>query len=212
MTRKTQLKILLAEDDLMITLSLKELLTKLDHRVIAVARNGLEAIQMTKKFQPDLIIMDIKMPELDGIEAARIIREERPTPVIILTAYSDESLVERASQAGVLTYLVKPVSEADLRPALKLAIDQFHERRTLAAEVSRTKQVLENRIVIDRAKWILVQKLGCTEERAHRIIQQISRDRNTRITDTARTIVSNKGVLPFLYDMIQMNSPPSGNR
>ena len=198
--KKTQLKILVAEDDAMIALSLKELVTKLGHRVISVARNGFEAIDLTERFRPDLIMMDVKMPELDGIEAATVIMEERPTPIIILTAYSDEPLVERASQAGVLTYLVKPVSEADLRPALKLAIDRFRERRTLVDEVSQTKELLEKRILIDRAKLILIKTLGCTEERAHKMIQQISRDRNTRMSETAMAIISDTVPLPHSKD------------
>lgn len=186
----TQLKILLAEDDAVITLILHELVAKLGHRVIAAVKTGIEAVEMTKESEPDLIIMDIKMPGLDGLEAATVIMDEFPTPIVILTAHSEESFVERASKAGISTYLVKPISEANLRPALKLAVDRFCEQQTLAEEASRTRERFERYIVVDRAKWLLINECGYSEEKAHRTLQQISRDLNTRLDETAKSIIS----------------------
>ena len=185
-----QLDILIAEDDSMITMILHELTARLGHHVIATAKTGIEAIEKTKECEPDVIVMDIKMPELDGIDAAKVIMKENPTPIVILTAHSEASFVERASRAGISTYLLKPIGEADLRPALRLAVDRFHEQRTLLDEVSKTAGLLETHTLIEKAKLILAEKYGYSEKMAHRLIQQISRDKNVRIDETARYILS----------------------
>ena len=183
------LKILMAEDDSIIVLSLKNMLEKMGHSILAVARNGWEAVKKTEELHPDLIIMDIKMPELDGIKASKRIMRRRPTPIIILTAYSEDTFIEQVSKIGVSTYLVKPITEEDLRPAIKLAIDRFDELQGLIAEVSRVRDSLKTRKLVDRAKWILMEKLNCSEDEAHQKIRALSRDLNIKMADIASRII-----------------------
>jgi len=190
------MRVLIAEDDSVTFLSLKDILERMGHIVVAPARDGSEAVQLVEDEEPDLIIMDIRMPGVDGIEAARTIMRERPTPIIIVTAYSDESLIERASKVGISTYLVKPVREDDLRPALKLAVDRFHEQQALTSEISQMRESLETRRLVDKAKWILVEQLGVSERQAYQRIQQLSRDRNIKMGEIARVIISGRTTSP----------------
>ena len=134
------LRILIVEDESVTVLSQKRMLERMEHSVVAIARDGEEAILKAEEAQPDLILMDIKMSEIDGIEAAEKIIGKRPTPVIILSAYSEKELIDRASDVGITMYLVKPVEEEDLRPAITLAIDRFHERQSLTNAVSIMKE------------------------------------------------------------------------
>ena len=190
MKTENTLRILIAEDDSVIVLSLKEMLQGLGYAVIGIARTGIEAVEKTKELEPDLIIMDIGMAELDGIEAARIINDETPTPIVILTAYSDESLIERASKERIYSYLVKPINENDLRPALKLAMDRFHEWEQMADELKIAQESNENRRTIDRAKWILVDRTHYSEKEAYQIIQRLSRDHNVKMIVIAKLITA----------------------
>ena len=190
-----RLGILIAEDDSIIVMSLKDMLKRMGHSVVAVARNGQEAVDKTEELRPDLVLMDIKMPELDGIEAARRIMKQWPTPIVILTAYSEDALIEEASQVGVSTYLVKPINEDDLRPVIKLAVDRFNEQHELIAEVSRTRELLRTRKLVEKAKWILVEKLGCSEDEAYQKIQHLSRDYNIKMTEISSRIISQKDFL-----------------
>lgn len=184
------LRILIAEDESVTVLSLKKILEQMGHRVVAIARDGKEAIRKAEEVQPDLILMDIKMSELNGIEAAENILKKRPTPVIILTAYSEKSFIERVSDVGISTYLVKPVNKEDLKPAITLAIDRFKERQSLASAVSIMRETLENRKVIEKAKWIFVKQYQISEEEAHRKLQQLSRERNVKMVEIAKLIIS----------------------
>ena len=184
------LRILIAEDDSVIVLSLKEMLQHLGHVVAGIARNGLEAVDKNRDLGPDLIIMDIEMPELDGIEAARIINDERPVPIVILTGFSDDTLIERASAVKVFSYLVKPVTEEDLKPALILAIDRFDEWQRMADELKNAQESIENKKIIDRAKWIFVERTKCSESEAYQMIRKLSRDHNVKMVIIARLIVA----------------------
>ncbi|UCE18750.1 MAG: response regulator [Gemmatimonadota bacterium] len=187
---ENRLRILIAEDESVTVLSLKKTLEGMGHSVVAIARDGKEAILHAERVRPDLILMDIKMSGLNGLDAAEEILQKRPTPVIILTAYSEKSFIERASDIGISTYLVKPVTDEDLKPAITLAIDRFRERQSLASAVSIMKETLENKKFIEKAKWILVKQFGISEDEAHRRLQQLSREGNVKMVEIAKSIIS----------------------
>jgi len=153
------------------------------------------AVELAERHRPDLAILDIKMPELDGIAAAQQITARRPIPVILLTAYSEPELVERATEAGVFAYLVKPVSEEDLLPTILLARARFEEFRLLQKEVADLREALEARKVIERAKGILMKRLGISEAEAFRRMQVQSQKENKKLVEIARAIVTAHGVL-----------------
>ena len=154
----TSKRILVAEDETLIRLDLVEMLTDAGYEVIAQAKNGIEAIEFANKFKPDLAILDVKMPELDGISAAEKIIEI--SPVLMLTAFSQKELVDRARDAGVMAYVVKPFTIGDLVPAIEIALSRHLQMRTLKEEVSDLHERLETRKLIDRAKGILMQALN----------------------------------------------------
>ncbi|RME44260.1 MAG: response regulator [Chloroflexi bacterium] len=190
-----QLSVLIAEDDPVVSLLLQQQLANLGHRVIGQAGDGLEAVALVREHKPDLVIMDIMMPRLDGLDASRMIMELAPTPIILLTSHSDEHLIERAYQAGVLAYLVKPVDERDLAPAIRLAVGQFDQLQALRSEVSHLKEALETRKLVERAKGILMDRLGLSEEEAFRRIQRSAREKQRTMRDIARTIIEANDLL-----------------
>lgn len=192
---KDRLRILIADDEAIRVMSLRTQLRALGFEVVAEARNGREAVELAARCEPDLAILDIKMPELDGITAARQINAHRPIPVILLTAYSEPELVERANEAGVFAYLVKPVSEEDLLPTILLARARFEEFRLLQREVADLREALEARKVIERAKGILMKRLGISEAEAFRRMQVQSQKENKKLVEIARAIVTAHGVL-----------------
>ena len=183
------LRILIADDESIRMMSLRKQLVTLGHRVIAEASNGEEAAALAATTQPDLAILDIKMPVMDGIEAAQQITRSRPIPIILLTAYSEAELVERAAQANISAYLMKPVAEEDLLPAITLALIRFRQFEALRREVSDLREALEARKIIERAKGILVRRLGLTEEEAFRRLQKQSQDSNRKLAEVAEAIV-----------------------
>ena len=183
------LRILIADDESIRMMSLRKQLVTLGHRVIAEASNGEEAAALAATTQPDLAILDIKMPVMDGIEAAQQITRSRPIPIILLTAYSEAELVERAAQANISAYLMKPVAEEDLLPAITLALIRFRQFEALRREVSDLREALEARKTIERAKGILVRRLGLTEEEAFRRLQKQSQDSNRKLAEVAEAIV-----------------------
>jgi AmiR/NasT family two-component response regulator len=184
------LKILIADDETLITMSLSTMLQNIGHRMIARARTGQEAVEKAKELSPDLILMDIKMEDMDGLEASRQILAQQPVPIIILTAYSQMDLIEKADAAGVSGYLVKPVSENDLLPAITLARSRFKQLRTLEQEVGGLKEALQARKLIEQAKGILMEKEGITEAEAFRRIQQQSRNQNIPMAKLAEAIIT----------------------
>jgi AmiR/NasT family two-component response regulator len=192
---KERLRILIADDEAIRVMTLRTQLRALGFEVVAEATNGREAVELAEECEPDLAILDIKMPELDGISAARAIVARRPIPVILLTAYSEPELVERATEAGVFAYLVKPVSEEDLLPTILLARARFEEFRLLRQEVSDLREALEARKVIERAKGILMKRLGVSEAEAFRRMQVQSQKENKKLVEIARAIVTAHGVL-----------------
>lgn len=192
---KDRLRILIADDEAIRVMTLRTQLRALGFEVVAEATNGREAVELAERHHPDLAILDIKMPELDGIAAAREITVRGPIPVILLTAYSEPELVERATEAGVFAYLVKPVSEEDLLPTILLARARFEEFRLLQKEVADLREALEARKVIERAKGILMKRLGISEAEAFRRMQVQSQKENKKLVEIARAIVTAHGVL-----------------
>lgn len=184
-----QLRIVIADNESIIRMDLRELLEEAGHTVVAEAADGVKAVELARKYSPDLVIMDIKMPEMDGIAAAKAISHEKLAPVLLLTAYSQKEIVEKAKDSGVLAYLVKPVKEANLFPAIEIAISRFQEFMELERELEDVKNSLETRKVLDRAKGILMDAYNLTESEAYRRIQQYSMSKRKSIGDVAQAIV-----------------------
>jgi two-component system, response regulator PdtaR len=168
------LRILVAEDETIIRLDLKETLERAGHEVCAEARDGEEAVALARAERPDLAVLDVKMPRLDGIEAARRILAERPIPIVMLTAYGQDELVARAVEAGVFGYLVKPFRETDLLPAMQTARARHAELEALREEAESLAEALATRKVVERAKGLLMAQEGLTEEDAFRRLQRAS--------------------------------------
>ncbi|WP_196601084.1 ANTAR domain-containing response regulator [Pectinatus frisingensis] len=184
-----KLKIVIADNESIIRMDLKELLEEAGHNVVGEASNGKKAVELTKKYRPDLVIMDIKMPEMDGITAAKIIGDEKIAPVLLLTAFSQADIVEKAKHSGVLAYLVKPVREDNLFPAMEIALTRFKEIQQLELELSDVKNSLEMRKTLDRAKGILMDAYNLSESEAYRRIQQYSMAKRKTIKEIAEAIV-----------------------
>ena len=182
----SRIRILVAEDEALIRMDLVEMLGEAGYEVVAQAADGAEAIELAQLHQPDLAILDVKMPVLDGISAAEKIIAL--APVLMLTAFSQRELVERARDAGVMAYVVKPFSIGDLVPAIEIAISRHLQMRTLAAEVADLHERLETRKLIDRAKGILMQALNLSEPEAFSWIQKAAMDRRMTMRDVALAV------------------------
>lgn len=182
-------RILIADDESLILMDLREMLTNLGYLVVGEANDGRSAVNMARELGPDLVVMDIKMPDLDGIEAARVLTEEKIAPVLLLTAYSQQDLIERAREAGVVGYLVKPFRESNLAPAIEITLARFEEFQTLQKEVEDLQEALETRKVVDRAKGILMDTQGLTEHEAFRRIQKMSMNTRRPMKEIAEAIL-----------------------
>ena len=185
----TTRRVLVAEDEALIRLDLVEMLREEGYDVVAEARDGQEAVELTTEHRPDLVIMDVKMPRRDGIDAAQEIAAARLAPVVILTAFSQRELVERARDAGAMAYLVKPFSKADLVPAIELAASRFAEVVALEGEVADLSERLETRKVVERAKGALMESQSLTEPQAFRWIQRAAMDRRTTMKSVAQAVL-----------------------
>ena len=181
-------RILVAEDETLIRLDLVEMLTEAGYEVVAQATNGIEAIKFAEELKPDLSILDVKMPELDGISAAEKIINI--SPVLMLTAFSQKELVERARDAGVMAYVVKPFTISDLVPAIEIASSRYQQMAALKSEVSDLHERLETRKLIDRAKGILMQALNLSEPEAFTWIQRAAMDRRISMKAVAQAVIS----------------------
>jgi response regulator NasT len=190
---KRAARILVAEDEALIRLDLVEMLTEAGFEVVAQATNGVEAIALAKEFKPDLAILDVKMPELDGISAAQEIIEI--SPVLMLTAFSQKELVERARDAGVMAYVVKPFSINDLTPAIEIAMSRHLQMRSLKEEVADLHERLETRKIIDRAKGILMKAMNLSEPEAFGWIQRAAMDRRISMKAVAEAVISPESAL-----------------
>lgn len=184
-----KLRIVIADDESIIRLDLKETLQRMGHQVVAEAGDGRTAVELVRQHRPELVILDVKMPEQDGVDAAKEIANDRLAPVLLLTAYSQQDLVRRAMDAGVFAYVVKPFTESDLLPAMGVAIARFREFSTIAEEASNLSQALETRKLVDRAKGILMDKNGLREQDAFRRIQQQSMNSRKSMREIAEAII-----------------------
>jgi two-component system, response regulator PdtaR len=186
-------RVLVAEDEALIRLDLVEMLHEEGYQVAGEATDGEQAVALAEQLRPDLVIMDVKMPKKDGIEAASVIAARRIAPVVILTAFSQRDLVERARDAGAMAYLVKPFGKRDLVPAIELAVSRFAELQALEAEVAGLIDQLETRKMVERAKGLLMTKHGMAEPEAFRWIQRTAMDRRTTMRAVADAVIENFG-------------------
>lgn len=183
------LRIVIADDEPIIRMDLRRTLENMGHVVVGEAGDGQQALEITKELKPDIAILDIKMPTMDGIDAAKLISTEAIAPVLLLTAYSQRDLVERARDAGVFAYLVKPFKELDLMPAIEIAIARFEEFEELDREVSDLENKLDARKTVDRAKGILMDQYGLKEQDAFRRIQVQSMNTRKTMREIADAII-----------------------
>jgi AmiR/NasT family two-component response regulator len=183
------LKVLVVEDEALIRLDLTEMLTEEGYVVAGEAGDGELAVELARRLRPDLVIMDIKMPKVDGIAAASMIVDERIAPVVMLTAFSQRDLIEQARDAGAMAYLVKPFARHELVPAIELAVSRFAEKRALEDEVATLSDRLETRKLVDRAKGLLMTRQQMTEPEAFRWIQRTAMDRRTTMKAVAEAVV-----------------------
>ena len=186
--QEKKVRILVAEDETIIRLDLVEMLTEAGYEVIAQAENGAIAVELAKQHKPNLAILDVKMPEMDGITAAEQII--LLAPVLMLTAFSQRELVERARDAGVMAYVVKPFSINDLVPAIEIAISRHRQMKTLESEVADIYERLETRKIIDRAKGILMKAMNLSEPESFSWIQKTAMDRRISMKEVANAIIS----------------------
>ncbi|GAA1284194.1 ANTAR domain-containing response regulator [Streptomyces javensis] len=182
-------RVVIAEDEALIRLDLKEMLEEEGYSVVGEAGDGETAVALAQEHHPDLVILDVKMPVLDGISAAERIAADRIAPVLMLTAFSQRELVERARDAGAMAYLVKPFSKSDVVPAIEMAVSRFTELKTLEQEVADLSQRLETRKLVDRAKSVLQTQYGLTEPAAFRWIQKTSMDRRLSMQQVAEAVI-----------------------
>jgi two-component system, response regulator PdtaR len=183
-------RVLVAEDESLIRLDLTEMLVEEGYEVVGEAGDGATAVEMAEQLRPDLVVLDVKMPVLDGISAAQRIVAQRIAPVLILTAFSQRELVERAREAGAMAYLVKPFAKADLVPAIEMALSRHEEITQLEREVADLTERLETRKLVDRAKGVLQTRFGLTEPDAFRWIQKAAMDKRTSMREVAQVVIS----------------------
>ncbi|MBS3910057.1 MAG: response regulator [Actinobacteria bacterium] len=189
----SRLRILIAEDEAIIRLDLKEMLTELGHEVVGEAWDGEMALELAEELAPDLAILDIKMPKMNGIEAAKAIANKGICPVIMLTAYSQKALVDEAIKAGAMAYLVKPFDKSDILPAIEVARGRFQEMRQLEVQVKNLEERLEVRRMVERAKGMLMEERGLDEASAFRQLQKWSMDKQLTLKAVAQEILDAGG-------------------
>jgi two-component system, response regulator PdtaR len=186
---ETPRRVLLAEDEAIIRLDLKEMLEEEGYEVVAEAGDGQSAVRLADELRPDIVVMDIKMPGLDGLSAAERISGKRIAPVLVLTAFGQRDLVDRAARAGAMGYLVKPFQKGDVVPAIELAVARYQEATALEREVRDLGERLETRTLVDRARGILMDRYGMTEADAFRFLQKTAMDRRLKLREVARRVV-----------------------
>jgi response regulator NasT len=184
------LRIAIADDEADMRDYFRSILPHLGHKVVAAATNGRELVEQCRALHPDLVITDIKMPDMDGIEAAVQIYREAPVPVILVSAYHDPALIARAEADHILGYLVKPIKQPDLEPVIALAMRRFEQFQALRQEASDLRQALEDRKIIERAKGILMKKARLDEQDAFRRLQKLASDKNLKLVEIARIILT----------------------
>lgn len=182
-------RIVIAEDEALIRLDLKEMLEEEGYTVVGEAGDGETAVKLAEELRPDLVILDVKMPVLDGLSAAEQIHQAHIAPTLMLTAFSQRELVDRARDAGAMAYIVKPFSKSDLVPAIEMAVSRYTEIRALESEIADLNLRLETRKLVDRAKSVLQTKFGLTEPAAFRWIQKTSMDRRMTMKAVAEAVI-----------------------
>ena len=191
------LRIVVADDEPDMRDYFRKILPRLGHQVLATAESGHDLVDLCRKAEPDLVITDIKMPDLDGIDAAAQLYRERPVPVILVSAYHDPSLIERAEVDHILAYLVKPIKQADLAPAIGVAMRRFEQFEELRREAADLRQALEDRKVIERAKGVLMKRANLDEQDAFRRLQKLASEKSRKLVDIAQMLlVAEEAVQP----------------
>jgi response regulator NasT len=183
-------RVVLGEDEALIRLDLKEMLEEEGYEVVGEAGDGESVVRLAQELRPDLVILDIKMPGVDGLAAAERISEERTAPVLILTAFSQKDLVDRAARAKAMGYLVKPFQKSDVLPAMEMALARYEELRALEEEVQDLDERLEARKLVDRAKGLLMDRYGMKEADAFRFLQKTAMDKRLKVAEVARRVVA----------------------
>ena len=184
-----QMRLVIADDESLIRMDLKETLVGLGYLVVGEAGDGVSVVNLARELRPDLVIMDIKMPKLDGIQAAKVLTEDKIAPVLLLTAYSDRELVDRAREAGVVNYIVKPFRDAELLPAIEIAMARYAEFQEMDKQIDDLKETLETRKLVERAKGVLMDTQGLKEQEAFRKIQQLSMNTRKSMREIAQAIL-----------------------
>lgn len=184
-------RVLVAEDEVLIRTDLVEMLGEEGYEVVGEVGDGVEAVDKARELKPDLVVMDVQMPKMDGITAAETIASERIAPVVMLTAFSQRDLVERARDAGAMAYVVKPFDRSDLVPAIEMALARFEEIRAVEAEVADLSERLASRKAVDQAKALLQQGLGLSEADAFRWIQKTAMDLRKSMREVAEGVIEN---------------------
>ncbi len=184
------LRIAVADDEPDMRDYFRKILPRLGHQVVSVAATGRELLEQCRDSGPDLVITDIKMPDMDGIDAAGLIYKERPVPVILVSAFHDAELIARAEADHILGYLVKPIKQSDLEPTISLATRRFEQFEALRKEAADLRQALEDRKVIERAKGLLMKKVGLDEQEAFRRLQKLAMDSNRRMVEVAQMVLT----------------------
>jgi response regulator NasT len=184
------LRIVVADDERNMTEFLQKGLPQLGHQVVAVAGTGRELVERCRACRPDLVVTDIKMPDMDGLDAAAAIYQTLTIPIILVSAYYDPELIERAGRNHIAAYLVKPIKQGDLETAVALAVQRFEEFQALHREAADLRQALEDRKLIERAKGLLMRKAGLDEPEAFRRLQQLSRNKNRKMSEIAQIILT----------------------
>lgn len=184
-----KLRVLVVDDESLIRMDIVEMLEDVGHEVVAEGENGEQAIELARKYTPDIVIMDVKMPVMDGISAAKVIDDEEIAPVLLLTAFSQNDIVDKANDAGVIAYLVKPIREEQLFPAMSIAVQRFRDLKNLNLELEKLQDSLETRKLLDRAKGILMTAHGLNEQEAYRRMQQYSMSKRISLKELAEMII-----------------------
>lgn len=182
-------RIVIADDEALICMDLREMLEEAGHEVVGVGSDGVEALDLVKEKKPDLVILDVKMPRLDGLQAAKMIAHDNLAPVVLLTAFGDEDMIEKAKKSMVFGYVMKPVEERTLFPAIQIAVSQYRQKRDMVDRVKDMERELAARKIVDRAKGLLMDYYHITEQDTYRRMQQTSMKRGLPIAEVAQRVV-----------------------
>jgi AmiR/NasT family two-component response regulator len=186
----SRLKVLVAEDEPVVAQGLRAQLEALGHSVVGIAHDGRDAVAKAESLEPNFVMLDIKMPRLDGLEATRQIMAHRPVPIVLVTAHSDPELIQLAMTAGVMGYLIKPVDRKDLAPAISLAVSRFGDLMALRKDVQTLKDALMLRQQVERAKGIMQRRMGLTEDEAHKRLQHLARNERCALGEAAGKVIA----------------------